>query len=113
MLLIVSGLSIIFLESTITSKQDIAKEAYASLVALYTIASQHCLDGASLSQFIQTLVLTNIDRLPEIIKTYESISPGLMQVSKITTSSLANVVDVECRLDYCVQVSTPCFSNNN
>lgn len=82
-------------------------------MALYVIATQHCLDGASLSQFIQTLVLTNIDRLPEIIKTYESICPRLMQVSKITTTSLANVIDVECRLDYCVQVSTTCFFSTN
>lgn len=73
-------------------------------MALYTIASQHCLDGASLNQNIQTLVLASTDRLPEIIKTYESVSPHLMQVCKITTTSLANVVDVECRLDYCVQV---------
>lgn len=92
-------------ESTITSKQDIAKEAYASLVALYANASRYCLDGTSLNQKIQTLVLANSDRLPEIIKTYESVSPRLMQVCKITTTSLANVIDVECRLDYCVQVS--------
>jgi len=92
-------------ESTITSKQDIAKEAYASLVALYTIASQHCLDGVSLLQNIQTLMLTDSDRLSEIIKTYESVSPRLTQVCEITTTSLANVVDVECRLNYCVQSS--------
>jgi hypothetical protein len=55
-------------ESSITSKQDITKEAYASLVTLYTIASRHCLDGPSLNQNIQTLVLVNTDRLPEIIK---------------------------------------------
>lgn len=96
----------LILEASITSKQDIAKEAYASLVALYSIASQHCLDGTSLNQKIQTLVLVNSDRLSDIIKTYESVSPRLMQVCKITTTSLANVVDVECRLDYCVQVST-------
>lgn len=95
-----------FLESTITSKQDIAKEAYASLVALYTIASRYCLDGNGLNLNIQTLVLANTDRVPEIIKTYETVSPHLMQICKITTTSLANVVDVECRLDYCVQVST-------
>ncbi|XP_027842426.1 COMM domain-containing protein 3 [Aphis gossypii] len=94
-------------ESTIniTSKQDIAKEAYASLVALLTIANRHCLDGKSLNQNLQTLVLANTDRLPEIIKTYESVRPRLTEVSKITTTSLANVVDVECRLDYCVQSS--------
>lgn len=91
--------------STITSKQDIAKEAYASLVALYTIASKHCLDGPSLSQNIQTMVLANTDRLPEIVKIYEIVSPRLTQICKITSTSLANVVDVECRLDYCVQVS--------
>lgn len=54
---------------------------------------------------IQTLVLANNVRVPEIIKTYETISSHLMQICKITTTSLANVVDVECRLDYCVQVS--------
>lgn len=91
--------------STITSKQDIVKEAYASLVALYTIASRHCLDGSSLSQNVQTLVLANTDRLPEIVKIYEAVNPHLTQVCKITSTSLANVVDVECRLDYCVQVS--------
>lgn len=91
--------------TTITSKQDIAKEAYASLVALYTIASKHCLDGPSLSQNVQTLVLANTDRLSEIVKIYEIVSPRLMQICKITSTSLANVVDVECRLDYCVQVS--------
>lgn len=91
--------------TTITSKQDIAKEAYASLVALYTIASKHCLDGPLLSQNVQTLVLANTDRLPEIVKIYEIVSPRLMQICKITSTSLANVVDVECRLDYCVQVS--------
>lgn len=94
-------------ESTtcITSKQDIAKEAYASLITLFTIANRHCLDGKSLNQNLQTIVLANTDRLPEIIKTYESVRPRLLEVSKITTTSLANVVDVECRLDYCVQVS--------
>lgn len=91
--------------STITSKQDIAKEAYASLVALYTIASKHCLDGSSLSQNVQTLILANSDRLSEIVKIYEIVSPRLTQICKITSTSLANVVDVECRLDYCVQVS--------
>ncbi|XP_025192957.1 COMM domain-containing protein 3 [Melanaphis sacchari] len=90
---------------SITSKQDIAKEAYASLVTLFTIANRHCLDGKSLNQNLQTLVLANTDRLSEIIKTYESIRPHLIEVSKITTTSLANVVDVECRLDYCVQSS--------
>lgn len=78
-------------------------------MALYTIASRHCLDGTSLNQNIQTLVLTNTNRLPEIIKTYESISPHLTQICKITTTSLANVIDVECRLDYCVQVSILCY----
>ncbi|VVC39896.1 COMM domain [Cinara cedri] len=92
-------------ESAITSKLDISKEAYASLVTLYTIASRHCLDGPSLDQSLQTLVLANTDRVPEIIKTYESVSPRLMQVCEMTTTSLANVVDVECRLDYCVQSS--------
>lgn len=105
----VSHESSFVLESTITSKQDIAKEAYASLVALYTIASQHSLDGESLNQYIETLVLTNTERLPEIMKTYECVSPRLMQVCEMTTTSLANVVDVECRLDYCVQVSSGCF----
>ncbi|XP_025406179.1 COMM domain-containing protein 3 [Sipha flava] len=92
-------------ESTITSKQDIVKEAYASLVALYTIASRYCLDGNELNMNIQTLVLANNVRIPEIIKTYETISSHLMQICKITTTSLACVVDVECRLDYCVQSS--------
>ncbi|XP_026805441.1 COMM domain-containing protein 3 [Rhopalosiphum maidis] len=94
-------------ESTIsiTSKQDIAKEAYASLVVLFTIANRHCLDGKSLNQNLQTLVLANTDRLTEIIKTYESVRPRLMEVSKMTTTSLANVVDVECRLNYYVQSS--------
>jgi len=91
--------------SVITSKQDIAKEAYASLVAVYTIASRHDLDGSMLNQSIQTLLLANSDRLPEIIKTYETVRSRLVQVCKITSTSLANVVDVECRLDYCVQVS--------
>lgn len=50
-------------------------------------------------------MLPNTDRLSEIIKSYELVSPQLMQVGKITTTSLANIVDVECRLDYCVQVS--------
>jgi len=76
------------------------------LVALYTIASQHSLDGTSLHQNIQTLVLTNTDRIVEIVKTYESVSPHLMRVCEITTTTLANVIDVECRLDYCVQVSS-------
>jgi len=75
------------------------------LIALFTIASRHCLDGKSLNQNIQTIVLANTDRLPEIIKTYESVRPRLVEISKITTTSLANVIDVECRLDYCVQVS--------
>ncbi|NP_001155791.1 COMM domain-containing protein 3 isoform X1 [Acyrthosiphon pisum] len=89
----------------ITSKQDIAKEAYASLITLFIIANRHCLDGKSLNQNLQTIVLANTDRLSEIIKTYESVRPRLLEVSKITTTSLANVVDVECRLDYCVQSS--------
>lgn len=29
-----------------------------------------------------------------------------MRVCEITTTTLANVIDVECRLDYCVQVSS-------
>lgn len=55
---------------------------------------------------MQTLMLTDTDRLSKIIKTYESVSPRLTQVCEITNTSLANVVDVECHLNYCVQVST-------
>lgn len=49
-------------------------------------------------------MLPNTDRLSEIIKSYELVSPRLMQVCKFTTTSLANIIDVECRLDYCIQV---------
>lgn len=56
---------------------------------------------------MQTLVLVNNNRLPEIVRIYEAVKPRLTQVCKITNTSLANVVDVECRLEYCVQVSIP------
>ncbi|XP_050435833.1 COMM domain-containing protein 3 [Adelges cooleyi] len=90
---------------SLTSRQDIIKEAYASLVTLYTIACQHNLDAASLSQYIQTLLLAETERLTQIVNNYETVRPGLVQICMTTNTSLANVVDVECQLEYCVQSS--------
>ncbi|XP_050537103.1 COMM domain-containing protein 3 [Daktulosphaira vitifoliae] len=88
-----------------TSKQDIIKEAYASLVSMLIIAGQHNLDASSLNHYIEPLVLIDTSRTSNIVKTYEYIRPNLVKACVITNTSLISVVDIECQLEYCIQTS--------
>ncbi|XP_054269141.1 COMM domain-containing protein 3-like [Macrosteles quadrilineatus] len=87
-----------------SSKPDIVKESFASLLILMVESARHNLDVNGLTTTLENYNL-NLSRLQRILDLYQAYGSKLQLSLRNVGTSLPRILDIKWRLDLCIKSS--------
>lgn len=92
-------------------KCPIVKSAFADISCLYVEAARHNLDADSFETFMRSEQISGL-RINLLRDHYANNKHVIQTQLESTGNSLNHIIDVDWRLDYCLQVGTIFFQSN-